>query len=440
MIIPDTIGKSEFTNKLVNFIEEQYYLYQIDFFPNLYVFQNVGVRSKILSIKKKKDKNTAIKIKHFPHLSDTIYLTNSKIKGNEQYLLNIAKFKINITDCLILGDLCYVSYGMRLNSDKPDPKKFKKTDLISELKDDLHPKLYTEGKYLERYNITLNQYLEYGTERCPIRLVRPTFPELYPPRKLLLSRQKKLAVISNEGHCCDNTIIMAIPRYELSDVKNNSIKKYYKNIGKDRKIIEENSKFFELSYLLSIINSKLLSYFMNFESKGKIDYYPDDWKNIPIKKISLVNQQPFIKKADKMLSLNKELQEINQKFQRTIQRIFFSNDMSTSMNRRVGSIANDTTVNNNGVSSIAIEKKEKLSKKLQKWFLLNYSDFIKELKKKKIKLSLSEEAEWEDYFLQEQQKALALKTKIDTTDKEIDAMVYKLYGLTEEEISIVENS
>ena len=65
---------------------------------------------------------------------------------------------------------------------------------------------------------------------------------------------------------------------------------------------------------------------------------------------------------------------------------------------------------------------------------------IKELSKKKIKLSLSEEAEWEDYFLEKSKKALDLKSNMDTTDKEIDAMVYELYGLNKDEIEIVENS
>ena len=37
-------------------------------------------------------------------------------------------------------------------------------------------------------------------------------------------------------------------------------------------------------------------------------------------------------------------------------------------------------------------------------------------------------------------KALELKSKIDTTDTKIDGMVYELYGLTLEEIEIVENS
>lgn len=37
-------------------------------------------------------------------------------------------------------------------------------------------------------------------------------------------------------------------------------------------------------------------------------------------------------------------------------------------------------------------------------------------------------------------KVRNLQTQINQTDKEIDAMVYKLYGLTEGEIAIVENS
>jgi len=77
---------------------------------------------------------------------------------------------------------------------------------------------------------------------------------------------------------------------------------------------------------------------------------------------------------------------------------------------------------------------------LQNWYLLSYKEFINELSKKKVKLSLTEEAEWEYYFLEESKKAQSLKSEIDKTDREIDRMVYELYGLTEEEIVIVENS
>ena len=83
---------------------------------------------------------------------------------------------------------------------------------------------------------------------------------------------------------------------------------------------------------------------------------------------------------------------------------------------------------------------EDLPKKLQDWYKLTYPEFIKELAKKKVKFSLSQEAEWEDYFITESKKALEIQSQIDATDKAIDTMVYELYGLSEEEIEIVENS
>ena len=44
------------------------------------------------------------------------------------------------------------------------------------------------------------------------------------------------------------------------------------------------------------------------------------------------------------------------------------------------------------------------------------------------------------YFNEQKQKVEKLKSEIKQTDKEIDQMVYELYGLTQEEIEIVENA
>ena len=82
---------------------------------------------------------------------------------------------------------------------------------------------------------------------------------------------------------------------------------------------------------------------------------------------------------------------------------------------------------------------EKLTNKLQDWYLLTYPEFIKELNKQKVKLSLSEEAEWEEYFNLEKQKAQTLKSEIDETDRRIDALVAGLYGVVEE-AGIVEDN
>lgn len=42
------------------------------------------------------------------------------------------------------------------------------------------------------------------------------------------------------------------------------------------------------------------------------------------------------------------------------------------------------------------------------------------------------------YFNEQKQKAQTLKTEMIRVDAEIDKMVYELYGLSEEEIKIVE--
>ena len=86
---------------------------------------------------------------------------------------------------------------------------------------------------------------------------------------------------------------------------------------------------------------------------------------------------------------------------------------------------------------------DKLTRSLQNWHELEFGDFINELNKaiKKVggeKLTKMDEMDWMEVFETKKAEAQALKAEIDKTDKEIDAMVYELYDLTDEEIAIVE--
>lgn len=185
---------------------------------------------------------------------------------------------------------------------------------------------------------------------------------------------------------------------------------YFTQIGFG--VISKDSLLFDNKYLLALINSTLLNHyhkyrFLDLEKELFQKFLIANCKQLPIKKIDKVQQQPFISQVDLMCSLNKDLQEIVSRFIRSLQRNF---DL------------------------------EKPSKKLESWQDLSFDEFIKELRRLKIRLSLSEEAEWEDYFLQEQAKALELQSKIDQTDQEIDQMVYELYELSPEEIEIVEEA
>ncbi len=172
-------------------------------------------------------------------------------------------------------------------------------------------------------------------------------------------------------------------------------------------ILPTNDKF-----LLSILNSKLVWYFLTnicvVRSGGYIEVKPQYFEQIPIPEIK--NQEALEAKTDSIIAFTSKFQKVENNFIKYLQSQF---------------------------------NIEKLSKKLQNWHELDFGEFIKELNKaiKKgsgEKLSKKDELEWMEFFEEKKAEAQTLKSEIDRIDKEIDQMVYKLYGLTEEEIRIVE--
>ena len=79
----------------------------------------------------------------------------------------------------------------------------------------------------------------------------------------------------------------------------------------------------------------------------------------------------------------------------------------------------------------------KITTALQTFEQLDFVAFTKELKKQKIKLTLMQQDEWEDYFNQYSEACQTLSQQITQTNNEIDQRVFDLYGLTEEEREIV---
>jgi len=159
--------------------------------------------------------------------------------------------------------------------------------------------------------------------------------------------------------------------------------------------------------LLCILNSTLVWEFLLsicvVRSGGYVEVKPQYFEQIPIPEFK--NEDEFEKKADRMIELTSELQSVQENLHKLL------------------------------LSKFDIDK---LSRKLQNWHELTFRQFLKELKKKKVELTLDKEAEWMEYFTQQKAKAEELKTQISQTDSEIDEMVYALYGLSEEEVRVVE--
>lgn len=245
---------------------------------------------------------------------------------------------------------------------------------------------YLDGKDVGRYYTNWSGlYLRYGKN-----LASPRTFDLFDGKKIIVRE-----ITGNFPKCLLSTYSEETYLYNRSNIA----------------ILEKENSEISLKYITAVLNSKLLSYyFVKNTAKSVRKLFPkiilNDLRKFPIKNISLSAQQPFIEKADLMLSLSKDLQEQSQKFQRTIQRKF---------------------------------ELEDLPRNLKDWHLLSFNEFITELMKKKVKLKVAEEAEWEEYFEVQKNKALAIKSQIEQTDKQIDKMVYELYELTEEEIKIVED-
>ncbi len=164
-------------------------------------------------------------------------------------------------------------------------------------------------------------------------------------------------------------------------------------------------------FILSQITSKLISFYFRYKANEFDKLFPKI-KIGEFRKLPIIKDSPELEPT--MVSLTTSI-------------IDYSNKTQSLLNSFINFLQSKHPI-------------EKLSKKLESWHELTFGDFLKELKKKKIKLSLSEEAEWMPYFEEQKAKALDLRQQIDTIDAEIDQMVYQLYGLTDDEIAIVEEA
>lgn len=213
----------------------------------------------------------------------------------------------------VLGDYCYISKGMVLNSDENETKgKFVKADLISETQDEIHCRKYIEAKDIDKYFINRVRYLEYGTKRVPDRLSRPTFPELYNVPKLLTNKIGELkAIIDSENFLCDQTNRICILWKDLHCVENKSIASSIKKFSKlTREEMEKLSETVDLRYLLAIMNSKYANELLDgIRGKGNIDVNPEYIRNIPIPSATQSQQQELANLATIMMEAVKRQQE-----------------------------------------------------------------------------------------------------------------------------------
>lgn len=216
---------------------------------------------------------------------------------------------------VMLDVICYITYGLRPNSDEKEAKgEFKTADIVSETRDSVHCRPYVEGKHLGPWLPENNLWIEWGTARAPSRFCRPTFPELYTVSKKILAQRSPgpdpVVCFDDQRLVFTPASVGLIPWYALYNVRNNSLKKsarYHdeKPLRPDlpkREELEAISRRFHVKYLLGVMNSSVARNFLRANRRSNIHLYPDDWKKLPIPDVPLDEQVSIVKLVGRILT------------------------------------------------------------------------------------------------------------------------------------------
>jgi type II restriction/modification system DNA methylase subunit YeeA len=93
------------------------------------------------------------------------------------------------------------------------------------------------------------------------------------------------------------------------------------------------------------------------------------------------------------------------------------------------------------LTDLADVKKQKLSGKLEHFWTLDFAAFRAEVKKAfKTEIPVKDRDGWEKYLTEKSTEVIKLTAQIESAEREIDAIVYKLFDLTPDEIKLLESS
>lgn len=163
----------------------------------------------------------------------------------------------------------------------------------------------------------------------------------------------------------------------------------------------------DINFLLGILNSKLIETFLHsissLKSGGYYTYNSKVLNKVPIPVKNLNNNELInmvIKIRNKTKNLDKEIQTF--------------------------------------IKWLEIEYEIKISKNLKKYYELSFENFINELKKKNVKITKNVFSDLEKEFKNSLDIILPLQKEIKELNMKINQNVYELYGLTRDEIQIIE--
>jgi len=394
-IIPNTFLSNHFAKKYRQNILNNYQVGMLTDLSELEIFDDASVRNCIVSLKNSQE-NEATKFSIYSKSDNQIntdkYLEKAQLEneiGNWLTLFTVSKKMSGIIKKIRnskfeINDICEVSQGL-IPYDKyrgHDEKTIKNRIWHSNKQKDETYKKELKGGDIKKYSVSWNGklWISYGDW-----LAAPREKKYFTEARILIREIAKYTLLAT-----------------YTDIE-------YYNTPSIINIIQAN-KDYSLKYVLAILNSKLIGwYHYNTSPKAKKGLFPKilvkDVRNIPIPQASEKEQSKFVKLVDEIMNLHKELNNAKQNFTRLIE------------------------------SDLKIKQ---ISKRLKTWYNLEWADFSEELDRNKAKWTMPKKKEWQTFFINEKETIIPVITKITKINKNIDKIVYKLYGLSKEEIKIIE--
>ena len=321
LIVSDAYCNAPYALKSQEWFLEKSKIIRLDFCSKVPLFGPVGVRNVIFLFQKTDgNDNKPKRREHYPEFGKVHLLPT-----DEQQSLTYRTFFPEDSDrsqlatsTVTLDNICYITTGMEVQADEKRAQgAFKSEDLLSDVKDDIHPKPFVEGKHLDRWIPATHKYLEWGTDRAPSLFRNVQFREMYEVGKKILAQRSPG---SDPKVCYDNQNLIFTPAsvgfilwHSLKGVKNRSIKlraRYRDEKPKpdlpQREKLEKTSHRFALKFLLGVMNSTTACDFLRANRRSNIHIYPDDWKQLPIPDVSSEQQAPIVEFVDKILAAKRK--------------------------------------------------------------------------------------------------------------------------------------
>ena len=317
LIVSDAYCHSKYAQKSQNWFLKNSRILRLDFFSKVKIFDAAVRNVTYLFQQAEGSKQKPERRVHYPEFGVVNLLpTNEQCELTHRvFFPEDTDFQSPLVLTVTLDKICYITKGMVVHAhEKKARGEFELRDLVSDMRDEDHPKPFVEGKHLARWLPATNKWLEWGTERAPDLFSRPTFPELYRVKEKLISVDmaagvEKLRVVYDDQKLYHNHSAWSfIPWRSLSSVRNRSIKKQTRYSDEmphpdlpQREELEDTSRRFAVKFLLGVMNSTAAHDFLRAHRRSNIHLYPDDWKQLPIPDVSPEQQEPIIELVDQIL-------------------------------------------------------------------------------------------------------------------------------------------